>query len=200
MGSTPSSRLEYEYSLPTKISKSMTQQAKASGYKSIVIMKLATWSRESHGLFDYENRNTSKKLLQIIGTSSIFRTKFNDIIWFPDWDDETGLHKNEYQTKPILHFLCRNNSYWLYHNNTLEEDKQDDDPADKLWYIVKYNKTLSLEEYGFKLKQGDTIKLGRVRFKITEMHRGKYQPKVKEPVELKPDELPKMERTESKNK
>lgn len=177
MGTTVSGRLEYEYGLPAKFSKTMVQQAKASGYKNIAVMKLATWSRESHGLFDYENKNTSKKIVQVIGTSSIFRTKFNEIICFPDWDDENGLHKNEYQTSPILHFLCRNGNYWLYHKNTIEEDKVDQDPAEKLWYIVKYHKEPNIEEYGYKLQQGDTIKLGRVRFKITELHRGKYQPK-----------------------
>ena len=78
--------------------------------------------------------------MQINSTSSIFRTKFNEIICFPDWDDENGLHKNEYETTPILHFLLRNNNYWIYHKNTLDIDKNDDDPANKLWRIVKYNK------------------------------------------------------------
>lgn len=50
----------YEFHLPNKVSKSMQHQAKASEFKSIAIMRLATWSRESHGLFDYENKSTTK--------------------------------------------------------------------------------------------------------------------------------------------
>ena len=33
------------------------------------------------------------------------------------------------------------------------------------------------EDIGVKLKQGDTIKLGRIRYKVKEIHRGVYQPK-----------------------
>lgn len=37
-----------------------TYNGKSSGFKNFVTMKMITWSRESHGLFDYENINTSK--------------------------------------------------------------------------------------------------------------------------------------------
>ena len=89
---------------------------------------------------------------------------------------------NEYETKPILHFLWRNNSYWIYHKNTLDEGKQEEDPADRLWHIVKYCKNKECEEPGVKLKQGDVIKLGRIRFKIKEINKGIYQLKDKEEV------------------
>ena len=89
---------------------------------------------------------------------------------------------NEYETKPILHFLWRNNSYWIYHKNTLDEGKQEEDPADRLWHIVKYYKNKECEEPGVKLKEGDVIKLGRIRFKIKEINKGIYQLKDKEEV------------------
>ena len=79
----------------------MIKQANVLGYSNIAVLKMATWSRESHGLFDYENKNTLKKIVHVVGTSSIFRNKFNDILCFPDWDDENGLHKDEYQSTPI---------------------------------------------------------------------------------------------------
>jgi len=144
--------------------------------KKVAILKMETWSRESHGLFDYENKTTNKKILHVIGTSSIFRTRFNEIICFPDWDDDKGLHKNEYQTVPILHFLFRNNNYWIYHRNTIDLNEEDD-PSDRLWHVVKFHRDYSKKESGFRLSQDDIIKLGRVRFRITEVHRGKFQPK-----------------------
>lgn len=113
----------------------------------------------------------------MIGTSSIFRTKFNEIICFPDWDDENGLHKNEYDTTPILHYLCRNQNYWLFHQNTVDGEKIDEDHANKLWYIIRYYRSRNKQEAGFKLRQGDTIKLGRVRFRVKEINRGVFAPK-----------------------
>ena len=38
-----------------------------------------------------------------------------------------------------------------------------------------FTKKIKNSAYGYKLTQGDTIKLGRVRFKIKELHRGEYQ-------------------------
>lgn len=93
------------------------------------------------------------KIIHVIGTSSIFRNRFNEINWYPDWDDENGLHKNEYQNSPILHLLWRNNIYWLYNKNTVEDASKDEDPAVKLWHIVKYYRNQdTLEGYGYKLK------------------------------------------------
>lgn len=54
----------------------------------------------------------------------------------------------------------------------MEEEKAN--PGDKLWHIIKhmsndkdYNLTPGL---GFKLEIGDTVKFGRVRYKVIMMH------------------------------
>ena len=60
-------------------------------------------------------------------------------------------------------------------NNTLDDFSQDDDPANKLWHIVKYYNNEDLQEEGIQLKQGDVIKLGRIRFKVKEIHKGIFQ-------------------------
>lgn len=60
MGNNQVNSLESEYSLPTKANSNALAYGKASGFKHFLIMKMATWSRESHGLFDYENKNTTK--------------------------------------------------------------------------------------------------------------------------------------------
>lgn len=77
----------------------------------------------------------------------------------------------------------------MYHKNTVEDEKEDEDPADKLWHIVRYHQNPdSDDDFGFKLKKNDVIKLGRVRFKITELHRGKYQSKHQDKQVFKPSE------------
>lgn len=107
------------------------------------------------------------------------------------YDSQTGTMKmgfisNEYETSPILHFLLRNNFYWVYHKNTVEEEKVEESPVSKLWHIIKFYKNNSSTDEGFKLEEGDIIKLGRVRFKIKEIHQGQYQPK---PVQHHDDPL-----------
>ena len=74
-------------------------------------------------------------------------------------------------------------------NNTVEIDKVDSDPANKLWYIVKDYKDNAHKDLGYRLRAGDTIKLGRVRFKITELHRGQYQTKFEDQMNCKPDPI-----------
>jgi len=53
-----------------------------------------------------------------------------------------------------------------------EEEKTN--PGDKLWLIVKYitnDKDYNVKSgRGFKLEIGDTVKFGRVRYKIIMMH------------------------------
>ena len=143
--------------------------------KNAAIIKLETWSRESHGLFDYENNNTSKKVIHVSGTSSMFRTKFNEIISLPEIDGESGYHRNDYPSPPILHFLRHQNSYWIYHKNTIDYDEED--PVNRLWHVIKFYRDPKINENCYHLTEGDVIKLGRVRFKVTEMHRGKFNPK-----------------------
>lgn len=69
--------------------------------------------------------------------------------------------------------FTKNGDYWLYHRNTLEEhDLEKGNPGEKLWFIVKYlNKD---PEYnlgqGLKIQLGDTLKFGRVRYKIIQIN------------------------------
>ena len=64
MGAGATSQLEYDYNWDNgrgfnnggRTNKAAMNQAKDLGFKRIAVLKLATWSRESHGLFDYENK------------------------------------------------------------------------------------------------------------------------------------------------
>lgn len=75
--------------------------------------------------------------------------------------------------------------YWLYHKPIIEDDEEEKlQPADKAWLIVKfvnqtktnltqsqahYQSGMSSESKGYKLRIGDTVKFGRVRFKVIMM-------------------------------
>jgi len=67
--------------------------------------------------------------------------------------------------------LEKNNNYWVYHKNVLEDyDEEVINPADKIWRIAKYiNNHKNFTLRGYRIKIGDTLKFGRVRFKVIKM-------------------------------
>lgn len=67
--------------------------------------------------------------------------------------------------------LSKNGEYWLYHKNTLEEHEDEKgNPAEKLWLIIRHMQKDHEHEFisgqGLKIELGDTLKFGRVRYKI----------------------------------
>ena len=65
----------------------------------------------------------------------------------------------------------KDSNYWLYHKTIVEDDEEEKQhPADKAWLIVKFATPLPISynphSKGYKLRIGDTVKFGRVRFKI----------------------------------
>lgn len=71
--------------------------------------------------------------------------------------------------------MFKDNNYWIYHR--FEIDNADDEkanPGDKLWLVMRHmgnDKDYNFQPgQGFKLEVGDTIKFGRVRYKVIMMH------------------------------
>jgi hypothetical protein len=79
---------------------------------------------------------------------------------------------------PYLACFVKNSQHWLYHRTQTEDyEEEKQNPADKLWLIVK--SLINDKDYdyhlsgGFKLEVGDTVKFGRVRYKIIMYHNEK---------------------------
>lgn len=63
----------------------------------------------------------------------------------------------------------KEDNFWIYHRSIVEDDEEEKQhPADKAWIIVKFANQQPASPYhrGYKLRIGDTIKFGRVRFKV----------------------------------
>ena len=65
--------------------------------------------------------------------------------------------------------------YWMYHRHQVDDAEiEKHNPGDKLWLIIKH--MVNDKDYtcapghGFKLDLGDTIKFGRVRYKVIMFH------------------------------
>jgi hypothetical protein len=73
--------------------------------------------------------------------------------------------------------LLKNNNYWIFHKPEIEDSATEKaHPAEKLWLILREmsaDPDYEFEEgLGLKLSIGDTVKFGRVRYKVVEMHTG----------------------------
>jgi hypothetical protein len=71
--------------------------------------------------------------------------------------------------------LHKNNNFWVYHRNTIEDSEAEkSNPGEKLWLDMRHmgndpDHNL-IPGKGYKLELGDTIKFGRVRYKVIMMN------------------------------
>jgi len=110
-------------------------------------MKTVTWSRDSHGLFDYESRHVSKKNLKTPGAGKIVRDG-NDIQLVAQIPAESENCK-------VLASLKH------------EDDKFTVNASDheKLWLVVRSHKNDDGRKW-FRLNENDIVKLGRVKYRV----------------------------------
>jgi|TARA_B110000285_G_scaffold134049_2_gene150275 hypothetical protein len=74
--------------------------------------------------------------------------------------------------------LFKDNNFWIYHKNIIENTEEEKaTPGEKLWLCMKHmandqDYNIQANE-GYKLGIGDTVKFGRVRYKVIAMHNQK---------------------------
>lgn len=71
--------------------------------------------------------------------------------------------------------MFKDNNFWLYHRETIDSHEEEKTgPGDKLWLVLRMMQRDMAYNFkpaeGYKLNIGDTIKFGRVRYKIIMMH------------------------------
>ena len=67
--------------------------------------------------------------------------------------------------------LFKDNNFWIFHRHTIEDSEEEKaNPADKLWMVLRHmanDRDHDMQEgKGYKLELGDTVKFGRVRYKV----------------------------------
>ncbi|CAG9321062.1 unnamed protein product [Blepharisma stoltei] len=116
-----------------------------------VIMKSLTWTRDSHGLFDYESRNICKKSLKAYGPCEILR-KGNEVNLYTSMN---GHSQYTAESKPLASLFQTDTG--LFFVKPVENEQ--------LWLVVRSYKQPGLEN-GYELSEGEVVKFGRVRFRI----------------------------------
>jgi len=150
-------------------------------------VRTKTWTRDSHGLFDYENNNQVKSLsLYIESNGSLIRRK-NDTVEFIQSEIE-----NNFDIRELGKFQNLNSTYlytYLFTDKFFIQSKLErnmpvnnqtlTDLQEKIWYVVKTNNSNMsvinsnnsyLSHYKYELKKNDIIKLGRIKFLIKDIN------------------------------
>ena len=142
-------------------------------------MRCVTWSRDSHGLFDYESKNIAKKNIKTQTGGKILRV--NDDVEFvsirtrPEDVDEGAkpmiiVRQKKGKFKNRLKFLGK----FQIENDTIVAELQkdaegnpitDEDVNNKMFVVVRNTKSAQ-NNLDYKLNRGDVIKLGRIKFNV----------------------------------
>ena len=115
--------------------------------KASLEITASTWSRETHGLFDYENKTLHRNFFNVSESCKVFRLK--DDCYLNEADDNIG-------SSLLLGIEKKNTEYQV----TL----MDDNISNKMWLVIKDLKKRS--SLGYKLKERDLIKIGRVKLRV----------------------------------
>ena len=131
-----------------------------------------TWTRDSHGLFDYESSSLNTKKFDINNSGYLIRKDYH--VSFVDNLDQNTDSDN----KVLCYYDCVNHTIIspnipidLPINNQTLIDLQE-----QIWYVVKSNSNFDVydkrlySEYEYELKQNDIIKLGRIKFVVKKIN------------------------------
>eukprot|EP00826_Nyctotherus_ovalis_P060092 TRINITY_DN8406_c0_g1_i7.p1 TRINITY_DN8406_c0_g1~~TRINITY_DN8406_c0_g1_i7.p1 ORF type:complete len:170 (+),score=16.35 TRINITY_DN8406_c0_g1_i7:180-689(+) len=143
-----------------------------------VTVKALTWLRDSHGLFDYESFQLVKNTLQVEGDCLIVRRG----------DEVRAVKKHEagYEDERLASVACLNGGGFCVSAASLKTIYED--PEDKVWIVVKSMQAKSSKrishgentDFEAVLCRGDTIKLGRICFRVTDLQFNGASPSIKE--------------------
>jgi len=132
-------------------------------------MRCVTWSRDSHGLFDYESKNIAKKNIKTQTGGKILRVhddvEFVSIRTKPEDVDQVA--------KPMI-IVRQQSGQFQVENDTIvantprDQDGNvipDEDVNNKMFVVVRNTKSAQ-NNLDYKLNRGDIIKLGRIKFNV----------------------------------
>lgn len=113
-----------------------------------------TWTRVSHGLFDYESKQLQKKTLEANKNCEIIRHEHDVTLT----EDVENLELQTESENPITHIArISYNPDGVHITNETDEG---------MWIIVKSNENM------YKLSPNDVVKFGRVEYTVREIRTG----------------------------
>ena len=84
----------------------------------------STWTRESHGLYDYEGTEIEKKAFKIKGNIRVQRFESDVRVTSLDnanFEKTEETLPQEEKDKIVARLMIRDGNYWIYHKNMVDE-------------------------------------------------------------------------------
>lgn len=137
--------------------------------KDMLLMRIVTWLRDSHALFDYESRQIQKKNLKIDSSCKFLRVKDevktvslnHDVNMTTNKEGNSAKPEEDAETKTLFSLIKHEDG--SYH---IETEKKNN--TDKLWLVVRAMKN-DTRKISYELKKNDIIKLGRIQFRVKDL-------------------------------
>lgn len=140
-------------------------------------IKGKTWTRDSHGLFDYESNTVKENRMIIQHPTKLFRKKhelYNHT--------ENPLY-HEFGDQFMCNVITDENCSFFKFSTTIDHLMQPSEEninelQNKIWYIIKQeenaknvnqNASIQNENESFEIQLNDVIKLGRIKYVITDL-------------------------------
>jgi len=131
-----------------------------------VEMKQVTWSKDSHGLFDYESKNINSIKTKVDSAARIYKDGPNLSIC------------SATKVRSLTDDLLNRDAQHLF-SITTQGEKNDEfyiqtdkkkviDDNEKLFLIVRSLKDEDNNQKGYNLEIGDVLRLGRIEYKVLE--------------------------------
>jgi hypothetical protein len=80
-----------------------------------LVIKSETWTKESHGLYDFDNTEVNQVSFALRGSHIINRT--DSTVMVQPSENFEGTDTDQV----IARALYKNNSYWLFHKNMIDD-------------------------------------------------------------------------------
>lgn len=123
-------------------------------------IKTSTWTRDSHGLFDYESAHVLKKTFNSCHTQYLVRHNTSGEVQIMS---ESEFENRDAECAALMKATPTGNDFLIESCSSTDIYK---DPNDKLWLLIRTLQKDSAVKEEYKLKRGEILKLGRMRIKL----------------------------------
>lgn len=120
------------------------------------------WPRDSYGLYDYESSKVHRSSLNIGTTCTLLRKEHEVFTSGSRLKDDLSDYKKLFNLQKL-----ENGHYIVSPILSTSEKKSDRSEFEKLWLAVR---GFSGSTQGYRLCEGDVIRLGRMKFRVKEVH------------------------------
>ncbi|CAG9326575.1 unnamed protein product [Blepharisma stoltei] len=132
-------------------------------FKAIIQASILTWEKDSNELFDYDSKSVSKSLIKTETPSFLLRNG-DDLEFSSTFRSLAGTSGMKYILK--VHLIDKN--FAITPVSSVNGKKLRRDHFEKTWLVVRALKN-SHSAKGYRLAEGDVIKLGKLKFRVKEI-------------------------------